>query len=226
MLERQGLGAHTRIQCKCAVGRSLRPLVPDLLPFNQTHGIIIDSPPGEPFRLLTRRTSRRSGRTCNRRRGAVRGDPRLDRSALRGGRGDPGKGRELPDQRVLDQSQAGPDGRQEQRRVAVRRLRRDQGREEVRAYDRASTAGRGRPAPMDRGQRADRVRPHLPAEAHRNREAGGRPRQDRQVVHVSRSHLPPRHPLRGHRQRVPLRAMPAHRPHGRRPLARHLVRGV
>lgn len=53
MLDRQGLGAHTRVQCKCAVGRSLRPLVPDVLPFNPTHGIVIDLPPGEDFQLLT-----------------------------------------------------------------------------------------------------------------------------------------------------------------------------
>ena len=53
VMTRNGVGPHVRFQCKCAIGRSLRDLVPSVLAVNPTHGIQIDRPPTSLFALLT-----------------------------------------------------------------------------------------------------------------------------------------------------------------------------
>ena len=53
VMSRNGVGPHVRFQTKCAIGRSLRDLVPSVLPANPTHGIKIVHPPATQFALLT-----------------------------------------------------------------------------------------------------------------------------------------------------------------------------
>ena len=53
VMTRSGVGPHMRFQCKCAIGRSLRELVPSVLASNPTHGIHIAKPPTPQFALLT-----------------------------------------------------------------------------------------------------------------------------------------------------------------------------
>ena len=52
-MTRNGVTPHTKFQTKCALGRSLRELVPSVLPANPTHGIKIARPPATQFALLT-----------------------------------------------------------------------------------------------------------------------------------------------------------------------------
>ena len=53
VMTRNGVGPHTMSQCKNALGRSLRDLVPSVLTSNPTHGVKIAKPPTTPFALLT-----------------------------------------------------------------------------------------------------------------------------------------------------------------------------
>jgi len=52
-MTRNGVTPHVRFQCKCAIGRSLRDVVPSVLASNPTHGVKIAKPPTSPFALLT-----------------------------------------------------------------------------------------------------------------------------------------------------------------------------
>jgi integrase len=52
-LAEQGLSAHMRQQCKAAIGSSFKPLVPDVMLHNPTHGIRVKVPPPKEFDLLT-----------------------------------------------------------------------------------------------------------------------------------------------------------------------------
>lgn len=51
-LSAKGVKAGVRAQCKAAVGRSFKPLVPHLIPVNPTHGVRVDIPPSKPFNLV------------------------------------------------------------------------------------------------------------------------------------------------------------------------------
>jgi integrase len=48
----QGAGPHTVVQCKSALGRSLRPLVPDVLASNPCHGVKVAVPPSSVFGVI------------------------------------------------------------------------------------------------------------------------------------------------------------------------------
>ena len=49
----QGAGPHTVLQCKSALGRSLRPLVPDVLASNPCHGVKVAVPPSTTFSVMS-----------------------------------------------------------------------------------------------------------------------------------------------------------------------------
>ena len=51
-LKAKGVGAAVRAQCKAALGRSFKPLVPRRLPVNPTHGVRIDLQPPKTYDLL------------------------------------------------------------------------------------------------------------------------------------------------------------------------------
>lgn len=51
-LKAKGVGSGVRAQCKAALGRSFKPLVPRRLPVNPTHGVRIDLQPPKTFDLL------------------------------------------------------------------------------------------------------------------------------------------------------------------------------
>ena len=51
-LKRQGVSAAVRAQCKAALGRAFKPLVPRRIPINPTHGVRIDLPPAKSFDLV------------------------------------------------------------------------------------------------------------------------------------------------------------------------------
>jgi integrase len=51
-LRAAGVSGWTIAQCKAAMGSSLKPLVPDVIPVNPTHGIRVDVPPSKPFDLV------------------------------------------------------------------------------------------------------------------------------------------------------------------------------
>lgn len=51
-MEVAGVSAHVRSQCRATVGRSFRPLVPDVLPVNPAHRIKVHLPPSAPFPLV------------------------------------------------------------------------------------------------------------------------------------------------------------------------------
>jgi integrase len=51
-LSERGVSPHMRQQCKAAIGSSYRPLVPDLIPYNPTHGVRVNLPPAKEFDLL------------------------------------------------------------------------------------------------------------------------------------------------------------------------------
>lgn len=51
-LSAAGVSGWTLAQCKAAVGSSLKPLVPDVLPINPTHGVQVVVPPAAPFELV------------------------------------------------------------------------------------------------------------------------------------------------------------------------------
>ena len=51
-MTRNGVTPHTKFQTKCALGRSLRELVPSVLPANPTHGIKIARPPATQLAVL------------------------------------------------------------------------------------------------------------------------------------------------------------------------------
>lgn len=51
-LKAKGVGPGVRAQCKAAVGRSFKPLVPHRIALNPTHGVRVDLPPPKKFNLL------------------------------------------------------------------------------------------------------------------------------------------------------------------------------
>lgn len=51
-LTKKGVQPGVRAQCKAALGRSLRPLVPHSIPVNPTHGVNVDLPPPKAFDLV------------------------------------------------------------------------------------------------------------------------------------------------------------------------------
>ena len=51
-LSAAGVSAHMRQQCKAAVGSSFRPLVPEVVQYNPTHGVKVHLPPAKEFDLL------------------------------------------------------------------------------------------------------------------------------------------------------------------------------
>jgi integrase len=52
-LAAQGVSPHMRQQCKATIGSSFRPLVPDVISYNPTHGVRVNLPPAREFDLLT-----------------------------------------------------------------------------------------------------------------------------------------------------------------------------
>lgn len=52
-LAAMGVSAHMRQQCKAAIGSSFRPLVPEVIQYNPTHGVKVYLPPTKEFDLLT-----------------------------------------------------------------------------------------------------------------------------------------------------------------------------
>lgn len=52
-LAEQGVSAHMRQQCKAAIGSSFKPLVPEVVQYNPTHGVKVKLPPTKEFDLLT-----------------------------------------------------------------------------------------------------------------------------------------------------------------------------
>lgn len=52
-LKKKGLSPQVRAQCKAAVGRTFHSLVPYPVPVNPTHGVTIELPPPQKYRLVT-----------------------------------------------------------------------------------------------------------------------------------------------------------------------------
>ena len=51
-LAEQGMSANMRQQCKAAIGSSFKPLVPEVVQYNPTHGVRVKLPPAKEFELL------------------------------------------------------------------------------------------------------------------------------------------------------------------------------